>query len=237
MQWVYYELHRTPRVLKLLRAELDEVFGPDSDPAKVEAILLSKGEDVLRRLNYTSAVIKEALRLYPPAGTARKCQTGSGFNVKLADGRELCLDGYVLYNCQYIIHRDPAVFGETADEFIPERWTGDVDTSAMDSGETAADSMNGTIAAVAHGAEQKVPPTSWRPFERGPRNCIGQELANLEARVILAMTVRRYDFTKVGSGELELDGSGKPVLQSNGQYKVASQTFNVSRKLKFIERS
>lgn len=30
---------------------------------------------------------------------------------------------------------------------------------------------------------------SWQPFERGSRNCIGQQLALIEARVIAALTV------------------------------------------------
>ena len=31
---------------------------------------------------------------------------------------------------------------------------------------------------------------AWRPFEKGPRSCIGQELAIAELKVILALTVR-----------------------------------------------
>ena len=34
---------------------------------------------------------------------------------------------------------------------------------------------------------------TFRPFEQGPRNCIGQELAMLEMKIILALTVRQYD--------------------------------------------
>lgn len=34
---------------------------------------------------------------------------------------------------------------------------------------------------------------TWRPFEKGPRACIGQELAMLEMKVILAMTVGGFD--------------------------------------------
>lgn len=34
---------------------------------------------------------------------------------------------------------------------------------------------------------------AFRPFELGPRNCIGQELAQLELRAILALTVRDFD--------------------------------------------
>ena len=52
------------------------------------------------------------------------------------------------------------------------------------------------------------PPThkdSWRPFEKGPRNCIGQELAVLETKVILALTVREFDF-RCKFPEVEIDG-------------------------------
>ena len=46
---------------------------------------------------------------------------------------------------------------------------------------------------------------SWRPFEKGPRNCIGQELAVLETKVILALTVREFDF-RCQYPEVELNG-------------------------------
>lgn len=34
---------------------------------------------------------------------------------------------------------------------------------------------------------------AFRPWEMGPRNCIGQELASLELRLILALTVREFE--------------------------------------------
>lgn len=39
---------------------------------------------------------------------------------------------------------------------------------------------------------------AYRPFERGPRNCIAQELVMLEMRVVLLLTVSRFDFVKKG---------------------------------------
>ncbi|OCL10401.1 cytochrome P450 [Glonium stellatum] len=123
-----------------------------------------------------------------------------------------CVDGMVLYLCHYGIQRDPGVYGDSADDFVPERWLGDSDTSAETEGRARA--------------EGKLPASAWRPFERGPRNCIGQELANLEARVILASVARRYDFVKVGAGEVRLGEKGEPVLNEKGQYEVKSELFN-----------
>jgi hypothetical protein len=41
--------------------------------------------------------------------------------------------------------------------------------------------------------EQEIPKDAWRPFEKGPRSCIGQELALLEMKIILALTVRDFE--------------------------------------------
>lgn len=225
LQWAFYELSRSPAALAALRAEHDALFGADSDPAVVTTILRERGDEVIAKMSYTSAVVKEILRLYPPAGTARRVPSGQGFFVTLPDGRSLCLDGLVLYNMHTAIQRDPKVYGSTAEVFVPERWLGDVDTSAdgtIDDDEGVGSKKEGAEATA-------VPPSAWRPFERGPRNCIGQELANIEARVILALTVRRYDFEKVGAGRLKRGGDGGVVVDEvTGQLAVETLLFNVS---------
>lgn len=43
---------------------------------------------------------------------------------------------------------------------------------------------------------------AWRPFELGPRQCIGIELAMIEMKVIVALMLRSFDF-KVAYGELD----------------------------------
>lgn len=200
LQWTFYELARTPHVLRRVCLELDEIFGTNSHPTHIRAQILEHGESVLQRMIYTSAVIKEILRLYPPAATARFSNPNTGLGVRLPDGQDMCLDGLMLYNCQSIIQRDQAIYGDKSDQFIPKRW--------LETGST-------------------IPASAWRPFERGPRNCIGQELANIEALVILACAARRYDWEKVGLGSIKRDESGAPIEKENGQYEVQSKLYNV----------
>lgn len=148
----------------------------DPNPSTVRDRLLSDGgQGLLQRMTYTAAVIKETLRLWPPAATARTTKSGAGLRVVTPAGA-YPLDGVEVYNCTILIQRDPKVYGDTANDFVPERWL---------PGEAA-----------------RIPVSAWRPFERGPRNCIGQELANLEARVVVALVARRYAFVKVRLGGL-----------------------------------
>ena len=65
------------------------------------------------------------------------------------------------------IHRDPALWGEDAAEFKPERFE------------------NGVSQACTH-------PKAFMPFGAGPRNCIGQKMALLEVKIVLSMTLRRF---------------------------------------------
>lgn len=221
LQWAFYELSRSPTALSKLCKELDEVLGPNTDPKAIADTLLSRGEEALQRLTYLSAVIKEVLRLYPAAGAARMPPEGTGFRVHDDEGNEWCMDGIVMYACHFIIGRDPKVFGANAEHFVPERWLGDVDTSEKTNvyHEPEKDKLG-------HSEEKKLPPSAWRPFERGPRSCIGQELANLEARVVLASTMRRYRFEKVGMGAVDLGVDGKPTVDEWGQYRTVSELVN-----------
>jgi cytochrome P450 len=205
LQWAIYALSIHPQCLEKIRAEHDSIFG-NSDPKEV---FLSRPDDTIQALVYTSAVIKETLRLWPPAGSAR--MSHNGLTLRTTDGEEVCLDNCILYIIHTIIQRDAKVYGDTANDFMPERWLNEnVDE-------------NGSLTEAS-----KIPVSSWRPFERGPRNCIGQELANLEAKVILACVMRRYDFVKVGMGEVERDEKGQAIVGEKGKYKTKSELLNVS---------
>ncbi|KAL4862977.1 hypothetical protein BDV12DRAFT_178099 [Aspergillus spectabilis] len=206
LQWAFYELSRTPRTLAALREELNRVLGPNTDPSVTAEAIISN-EAKLNQLVYLTAVIKETLRLHPPAGTSRFAEPGTNFHLQTPNG-PLHVDGAILYLNHFSIQRDATVYGESAETWVPERWL---------QNEAGGDGFA---------------PGAWRPFERGPRGCIGQELAMLEARLVLAMAVRRYDFVKVGLGAtVAADGAVK--VDEHGQYVSTEplyDTFNMSAK-------
>lgn len=173
VQWLCYEMYKNPAVLSRLREEHDHVFGPGASSA---ADILSQPGEADRilgsQLPYTTATVKETLRLHPPAATARLLPTGTDFEVEI-NGKPTGIDGLRVYPCQWLIHRNPAIWGPDAHSFKPERWL-DVEYMA------------------------KLPAGAFRAFEHGPRNCIGQDLAMVEGKVVLAMTARAFEFEKIG---------------------------------------
>jgi cytochrome P450 len=108
--WLFYCLARQPQVAALVYQELDAVLGGREPTA-----------NDLPRLNYTERVIKETLRLYPPAFAVFMRQA-------LA---EVEVAGYTLPRHSlvqmfpYICQRDPRWFPEPEkfdpDHFLPER--------------------------------------------------------------------------------------------------------------------
>jgi cytochrome P450 len=109
-------------------------------------------------LPYTEQVIRESMRLYPPA-----------YNISRESLQEVDLGGYHIpahhevSMSQFAIHRD-ARWYDNPNAFIPERWY---------------EAFKATL-----------PKFAYFPFGGGPRLCIGQQFAMLEASIILAMLVR-----------------------------------------------
>jgi cytochrome P450 len=105
LSWSWYLLSQHPGVEAKLLDELREVLG-DRAPTV---------ED-LPRLRYTQMVLKESMRLYPPAWSISReakeeCEIG-GYRVPA---------GAQLFIVQWVIHRDPRHF-EDPQAFVPERW-------------------------------------------------------------------------------------------------------------------
>ena len=106
LSWTWYLLSQHPEVEQKLREELTQVLGGRAP----------RLED-LPRLPYTDKVVKESMRLYPPAWSLARTVT-----------KEVELGGYRLpvganvVMSQWILHRDPRFF-EQPEQFNPDRWT------------------------------------------------------------------------------------------------------------------
>ncbi|KAL9045351.1 MAG: hypothetical protein Q9214_001590, partial [Letrouitia sp. 1 TL-2023] len=194
IQWICHEMSKAShsphhaKILSRLRQEHDAVFGPHpfsalqilSSPATAES------ESILTsKLPYTTVFIKETLRLHPPSATVRTVPWEATSLSLPLPSHPISIAGLQIYPSLYLIQRNSNVWGPDAHLFNPDRWLDD-----------------------AYLAE--LPVGAYRPFERGPRNCIGQELAMLEGIVVVASIARGFVFEKVGlTGRAVVDGGEK----------------------------
>ncbi|KAI0018479.1 cytochrome P450 [Xylariomycetidae sp. FL0641] len=167
LAYAYYMLSLNADALARLRAEHDEVLGTATGEA---ASRISEDPTLLNRLPYTAAVMKETLRLFSPVGGTIR-QSPAGHVLRHPEtGKAYPTHGFMLHGSGATMGRMEA-YWPRAERFLPERFLVRDPTHPLYPRRNA-----------------------WRPFEFGPRACIGQELFNLEVRLILALTVREFDF-------------------------------------------
>jgi cytochrome P450 len=105
LSWTWYLLAQYPEVEKKLWSELRAVLNGRSP----------RVQD-LSRLPYTERVVKEAMRLYPPAwaivrNSLKDCDLG-GYRVPA---------GATVMMSQWVMHRDPRYYDQP-EQFNPDRW-------------------------------------------------------------------------------------------------------------------
>jgi cytochrome P450 len=154
LSWTWYLLAQNPKADAELGAELHEVLG-NRAPAPAD----------LPRLPYTEMVMKESMRLYPPAwGVGRRAI------------HDFELDGYRIpartnfFLLQWVTQRDPRFFPDP-ERFDPERWRHDPIRTG------------------------KIPRFSYFPFGGGPRVCVGAVFAMMEATLLLATIAQKFRLT------------------------------------------
>jgi cytochrome P450 len=164
LSWTIYLLTQHPEVEAKLRAEITSVL-QGRLPTFTD----------LHQFQYTDMVLKETMRLYPPAWLfgrqATQDVTICGTPIK---------SGQLVYLSSYVIQRDPRYF-ENPDEFIPERFAND--------------------------AEKHLPVGAYFPFGDGPRICIGQSFAMMEAALCLGVMMPKIHLSLLNSKPVELFGS------------------------------
>lgn len=172
--YILYLLSVYPEILSRIRIEHDKVLGPD--PAEA-ATRISKDPYLLNKLPYTTATLKESMRLFPAASTTRSGEPSFAITDP-RNGLHYPADPSILiWLVSHACQRDPA-FWPRANDFLPERW-------------------------LAKEGEELCPiQGAWRPFEHGPRSCIGKELSMIELKILVCLVARRFE---VSAAYEELD--------------------------------
>lgn len=175
LSWSLFLLARNPEVEERLHREISERL----------AGRLPTASD-LPRLPYAEAVVKEALRIFPPAYVIGRearadCAIG-GFHVP---------GGSTIYFSPWVLQHDARWFPEP-EAFRPERW------------------LDGSTA--------KLPKYVYIPFGGGPRICIGERFAMMEAVLVLATILRRHRLEMAGPDpvpfpSITLRPDGGPVMR------------------------
>ena len=173
LTWSWYLLSQHKRVEDKLVREWQRVLA-DKIPSA----------DDIAHLPYTSSVIAESMRLFPPVYVVGREATTDlelgGYRVKR---------GYTVLMSQWVNHRDPAYFPDP-EEFRPERWE--------------------------NGLAKRIPKFAYYPFGGGPRICVGNSFALMEAAIILAAVGQRYRFTLDPEAVIEI----KPQITLMPAYDI-----------------
>ena len=149
-----YALLKHPEVLKKAYEEVDRVLGPDINARPTY--------QQVTQLTYITQILKEALRLWPPApayGIAPLKDETIGGKYKLKKNTFVTV-------LVMALHRDPSVWGPNPDAFDPENFSRE--------------------------AEAKRPINAWKPFGNGQRACIGRGFAMHEAALAIGMILQRF---------------------------------------------
>ncbi|KAJ3683738.1 hypothetical protein LUZ60_013965 [Juncus effusus] len=154
LEWAMSELVRNPRLMKKLQ---NEVRGITKHKASI------KPED-LNRMNYLKAVIKETLRLHPPAPLLLTRQSMEQCNI---NGFSIPKGVRVLVNV-WAIGREPKSW-EEPEEFKPERF-------------------------IESQVEYKGKDFQFIPFGAGRRMCPGMQFSMATAQLALANLVHQFDW-------------------------------------------
>ena len=166
LSWTFYLLSQNPGVERQLRAELSGVLGGRAPTV----------ED-LQHLAFTTMVIQEAMRLYPPIWAIERRAIAhdviGGFPIPT--GSSVVISPYVL-------HRNEK-FWPDAERFDPSRFS--------------------------------ARPRAYLPFGSGPRFCIGNEFAMMEARLIVPMVVQACHL-ELAAGQVVEAEPGITLRPKNG---------------------
>jgi cytochrome P450 len=113
-------LMTNPRVYLKLRNEIDEAVASGNAPSSDDEIV---SYSQTKQLPYLQAVVREAVRVWPPVVSIFPRDVPSGGDVVTVDGKSVFLpEGTSIGYSGLAMQRNKAIYGEDVKSFRPERW-------------------------------------------------------------------------------------------------------------------
>jgi len=158
--WTFFLLARHPAVFDKLRKTILDTFGTYSHPKQITFETLKGCADLQH-------VMSETLRLYStvPLNSRRAVRDTTIPRGGGPDGQSpvYVRKGMEVNYQVHVMHRRKDIWGEDADEFKPERWSG------------------------------RKTGWEFLPFNGGPRICLGQQFALTEAGYVIVRLLQKFD--------------------------------------------
>ncbi|KAG9187564.1 unspecific monooxygenase [Alternaria panax] len=178
--WVFYCLVRNLRVYEKLRKNFLADFGPYHTKVG-QTITFEK----LKGCAYLQHILRETLRLHSAVPFDSRC-TARNTTLLVGGGPDGSMPVFVPKGTEvnfstYVLHRRKDLWGEDANEFVPERW------------------------------EKRRPGTTWQyiPFNRGPRIYIGHQFALTEAGSVTRIAPDELSYAS-STALKKIDGTTPP---------------------------
>ncbi|KAL0076498.1 cytochrome P450 [Phycomyces blakesleeanus] len=130
--------------------------------------------EAIKHMTYAHAVFHETLRLHPSVPNNQKYALNDDI---WPDGTHIQKGDYVVWS-PWAQGRCVSVWGEDAKIFKPERWI----------------TPEGDLRRESQG--------QWPAFHGGPRVCLGQNLATLQALIVIVFLLKRYKLSLVPGQEI-----------------------------------
>ena len=154
MSYAIFEMLKHPDVLRRAYEEVDRVLGANID--------VRPTYQQVTQLHYISQILKETLRLWPPAPAFGL----TPYKDEMIGGKYKLKKRTFITILVGALHRDPTVWGPNAEIFNPDNFTRE--------------------------AEEARPVNAWKPFGNGQRACIGRGFAMHESALALGMILQRF---------------------------------------------
>lgn len=188
LTWTLYLLTKHPDKMARVQEEIDVVLGDKIKAGSNGFLNLTMGE--LLSANYLRWCVAESMRLYPhPPVLIRRALEDDYLpnGWKVPKGQDVMIS---IYN----IHHSATAWSDP-NEFIPERW------SAYTEPRQNPNEGNTDFRYI--------------PFSAGPRKCIGDQFALIEAYTAMSVLLHKFDFQLVKDQDIRMT-TGATIHTTNG---------------------